>query len=609
MTLNDIRKRSGLLILVIGVAMLGFILTDLMNSGTSLFQKGQNILLKVDDHELSFTNFEKELEENINIKFLSSLGTVNITDAQRKQERDLLWETKIEDIVVGEKCSQAGIDVSKTELWDLVSGEVTGNQSSLFGYFFREQSETGEWIQYNPDLIRNWIEIGPDNPQWFRYLFFKQNELRERKLQKYYNAVKKGMFVTTQDAKFYYTNQTKSVSGNYVYLPSETSESDYIPSEKEINKYYKKNINSFKNQPNREITYFVFDLTPSKDDEKKILEELRTLILDRNFFNKRLNQEEVELGFMNSKDLPFFVNQYGDNEYKVSMFSKKDFSKISQTMDIVNGIINPYLDNNICRMGRIVHSDQDSVHIVYLDRILYASDQTLNEIYSEVFDFINTNKIILDTKEVSKKINNRPRKITFQKMDESVPGLGSAREIVRWAFDSETIMNETKFFDLQEKYVVAFLSKVSDNEFQNIEDVSDKISSALRKEHVSDNIINQINLKSFTSLEALAEEFDLEVNTINNLQLKSDNFGEAGYHPSVVGSFFAAKTNSLSPPIKVEDGIFILKKTVDGTVNYPSDFNRYKSIIETQQGSKINLELVDLFKSEKNIKDNRFNFY
>ena len=28
MTLNDIRNRSGLLILVIGVAMLGFILTD-----------------------------------------------------------------------------------------------------------------------------------------------------------------------------------------------------------------------------------------------------------------------------------------------------------------------------------------------------------------------------------------------------------------------------------------------------------------------------------------------------------------------------------------------------------------------------------------------------
>ena len=39
MTLNDIRNKSGLLILVIGVGMLGFIFMDLMSSGTSLFQK------------------------------------------------------------------------------------------------------------------------------------------------------------------------------------------------------------------------------------------------------------------------------------------------------------------------------------------------------------------------------------------------------------------------------------------------------------------------------------------------------------------------------------------------------------------------------------------
>ena len=95
MTLNDIRKRSGLLIFVIGVAMLGFILTDLMSGGTSLFQQGQNLLLRVNDTELAFTNFEQELEKNINIKFMSSLGTVNITEEQRQKERDLFFENKI----------------------------------------------------------------------------------------------------------------------------------------------------------------------------------------------------------------------------------------------------------------------------------------------------------------------------------------------------------------------------------------------------------------------------------------------------------------------------------------------------------------------------------
>ena len=79
MTLNDIRNRSGLLILVIGVAMLGFILTDLMNSGTSLFQKSQNLLLKVDNQEVTFTNFEKELETNINVKFANQLMSKKVT--------------------------------------------------------------------------------------------------------------------------------------------------------------------------------------------------------------------------------------------------------------------------------------------------------------------------------------------------------------------------------------------------------------------------------------------------------------------------------------------------------------------------------------------------
>ena len=169
MTLNDIRKRSGLLIFVIGVAMLGFILTDLMSGGTSLFQQGQNLLLRVNDTELAFTNFEQELEKNINIKFMSSLGTVNITEEQRQKERDLFFEQKTEDILLAEKFHQSGIKVSDREIWDLISGEITGNQSSLFGYFFREQTESGEWSQYNPELIRDWIEMGQDNPQCRRF--------------------------------------------------------------------------------------------------------------------------------------------------------------------------------------------------------------------------------------------------------------------------------------------------------------------------------------------------------------------------------------------------------------------------------------------------------
>ena len=37
--------------------------------------------------------------------------------------------------------------------------------------------------------------------QWFCYLFFKDNVIRERAFLKYYNAVKKGLYPTKYDAK------------------------------------------------------------------------------------------------------------------------------------------------------------------------------------------------------------------------------------------------------------------------------------------------------------------------------------------------------------------------------------------------------------------------
>ena len=161
-----LEKNPGLLIIVIRILMLGFILADLMNSGSSLFQKGQNTLLKIDDKKIMFTNFEMDLENNINMKFMSSLGTVNITEEQRQSERDLLFDQTVENILLEEKLNQSGVNVGDKESWDLISGEYTGNQSNLFGFFFREQTESGDWNQYSPDLIKNWIQMGSDNAQW-----------------------------------------------------------------------------------------------------------------------------------------------------------------------------------------------------------------------------------------------------------------------------------------------------------------------------------------------------------------------------------------------------------------------------------------------------------
>ena len=53
-------------------------------------------------------------------------------------------------------------------------------------------------------------------------------------------------------------------------------------------------------------------------------------------------------------------------------------------------------------------------------------------------------------------------------MDQSVPGLGVAREIVRWAFSDETNVNKTKFL-IYKTNILLHLFQVSLRKYRPIE--------------------------------------------------------------------------------------------------------------------------------------------
>ena len=593
MTLNDIRNRSGLLLLVIGLGMLGFIFMDLMNSGTSLFQKGQNLLLKLDGTEVTFTNFEKELEQNINIKYASAFGSVNITQTQRDSERDLLWEEKVEGILLAKKFNQSGIIVGQTETWDLISGEITGNQAQLFSFFFRDQTESGEWNQYDPEMIQSWIEIGSDNPQWPRYLFFKNRIVKERQDLKYYNAIKKGLYATKHDGEAYYIEQTQSSGGKYIYIPTTNSEFLTEPSEKEIKKYYKNNKLDFPNSPNREVTYFTFNLTASESDKLDIINEM----------------VELEQGFRNTTNIEEFINQHGDNRYSLTTISTQLFTDLSEKHAIKNDVIQPYIENKLCRMGRVIDSSKDSVMIAYLDRELYASDQTLNEIYSDVFDIINNNPKLIDLDKITSETGVRSRNVILQKMDKTVPGLGLSRQIVRWAFNQETKIQEPKFFDLENKYIIAIVSNINEDETKALSEVYNDIKLKLQNKNTAQAIVDEIKKSDYTSINDIANAFNTKVNPIDGLRLNSDIFGKEGYNPGAVGAFFGATENTISPPFISDNGVFVFQKEQKNSINNPANFNQYQKLITRNYHSEVDLLLIDAIKMDKDMTDNRFNFY
>ena len=602
MVLSSIRKRSGLLILVIGVAMLGFLLTDLMSSGASLFQKGQNVLLKVNNIELDIQNFEKNLGE---------WEQFNRLFYRNSPDRNTFFNQELDRIIIENKLEQSNIGVGSLELWDLISGEKTGNQTPKFSSWFREQGESGEWNQYDPEMISSWLEIGLDHgANWTNYQILKKTTIQERQSVKYINAIKKGLYVTRSEAQVNYVEQTISYDGNYILIPFNSVNDEPINiTTNDIENYYNKNSSEFPNDHNREVTYFAFNLDPSQEDQQDLILDMTNLLLDRTIFNKKIQSQDTIKGFTNTNDLLTFFNEHGDNVYQEDVISNSELKLLIGSYPVVNGTIGPYLDKGICKMTRLINEGADSTTLVTLERVIYPSDQTLNKVYSTVHDFMANNKSISEFKESAKQMSVKFRPVTLSKMDESVPGLGPNRPIVKWAFNSETNLNESKYFELQDQYVVAVLSNILESDVKILSEVEILIKQKLIKEHQVELIKNKLSTNDNSSLQDIAQLFNAKIKPLKKLIFNSKEFGLEGYNELAIGAFAGSSVGTVSLPIIGNVGVFIFIKSKESEINYPSNLTTYTQLLKKAYESQVDLNLIESLKDQADIIDNRFNFY
>ena len=81
-TLQKIRNRAGLLIIVIGVALLAFIVGDGLRSGGTLFQMSNNYALKIDGEKIKAEDYHQRLQQ---LQEAAEANGNHLSDEQRMQ--------------------------------------------------------------------------------------------------------------------------------------------------------------------------------------------------------------------------------------------------------------------------------------------------------------------------------------------------------------------------------------------------------------------------------------------------------------------------------------------------------------------------------------------
>lgn len=263
-TLQNIRTKAGLLVaIVIGLSLAAFILGDLLQGGSSMFQRNRLEVGVIDGESIQYPEFQQEVEELGEI-FKQNYGQNQLDDNTWAQVREQAWQRKIAEIVMGEAYEDLGIEVSSDELFDMLQGS---NPHQIIRQLF-SNPETGQFDRNAVVRFLKGMETGavPADQRAY-WLNIEQQIVEERTQSKYTYMVAKGMYITGEQAEASATAGSKTVNFDYIALPhSSVADEDITITDKDLRDYYNANKEEYDSEASRRIEYITYPVEPSEND-------------------------------------------------------------------------------------------------------------------------------------------------------------------------------------------------------------------------------------------------------------------------------------------------------------------------------------------------------
>ena len=312
--LEKIRRRTGLLVGIVGLALVIFILESLLSSGQSIFGGNEMATLgKINGKNIDRNEFLTKVEMQLN-QVRQRNQNNDIDDKTRSQVLDYVWNQYINDKVIKPEFDRIGLDVGEDELYDRV---VVNPLPSISQRLIDQK--TGRIYDQLADPMGNL-----DPGKWKQFVQTAQGdqeafikELEEsvknaRHLEKYSALIRKGLYTTTAEAKEGHKIANSKLNFSYVMKSFDSvSDSTVKLTDADIQKYYNEHSYEFVNpQTSRKIEYVAFNVMPSPEDIAAIQKDAERAA------------EEFK-GKTPSEDSTFMAQESENNNITIQNFTKK----------------------------------------------------------------------------------------------------------------------------------------------------------------------------------------------------------------------------------------------------------------------------------------------
>ncbi len=250
--ITSIRKRGGLLIVLIGLAVAGFIVMDVVqnrNMSGTVTSVG-----KVGDYELDY-NEMRQMEE---VLYQGS-------DADEFSKREYIWNYFVDNSVLQSAAKKTGLAVGRLELLDM---EFGANLSQLMIERYGNP-QTGQIDMTQLQNVRDQIKKGTLEPQMAAFWAIQEKEIIKNRLdEKLSSLFNKAVYTPTWQAEAVIAEQTNPINAFYVKVPTTfVADTDVKLTDSDYQEYIDKHKGAYTNKTETRVISFVYlAVVTSKSD-------------------------------------------------------------------------------------------------------------------------------------------------------------------------------------------------------------------------------------------------------------------------------------------------------------------------------------------------------
>ncbi len=279
-TLQKIRSKGPLLVIVIGLALFAFIAGDAWKAIQP--HQGRQDVGEINGENLSAQEYQELLDEYTEVLKLSQ-GVNALNDDQLTYAKDQVWQAYVNNKLIEAEAEKLGLSVSNAEIQAVID---EGAHPLLMQTPFRNP-QTGA---FDKDMLKKFLvdyanlgnsQLPAQYAEYYQQMgtfwnFIEKNLKQSLLAEKYQNLLAKSLIsnpVSAEDAFAARTQQTDVLLAAIPY--SSVTDSTITVSNEEIKALYKERKETYKqNIETRNIKYIDVLVTPSEQDRADVLTEV-----------------------------------------------------------------------------------------------------------------------------------------------------------------------------------------------------------------------------------------------------------------------------------------------------------------------------------------------